>query len=120
MVGEVNPFARLNFANVKTMKDFDERMDRIFEIIAPLRNAAAFSLFLRRGRKLFAQPVEMIVEINQIVNERLLERFVQKIVAILQQFGVKRIEQLLVHTFGVANQRQLLVDLAGELLQSAR
>ena len=44
------------------------------------------------------------------MDERFLQRFVQEIVAILEQLGVERIEQLLVDAFGLADSGQLFVD----------
>src|SRR5436309_2015943 len=54
----------------------------------------------------------MVIEINQIMDERFLQGFVKKIVPVFEQLSVQRIEQLLVHTFGIADRPQLFVDLA--------
>src|SRR5437899_11497180 len=89
MKGAIDPFPWLDFLDIKAMQDFDERMNGVFQIIPPLSDAAAFSFFLGRSGVLFAESVEMVVKINQVVDERLLERFVQKIVGILEQFGMK-------------------------------
>src|SRR6267378_440187 len=110
MTCAIDAFPRLNLLYVESVQDFDQRMNGVFQIITPLRNAAALPLLLRDGGELFAQSVEMVEEIDQIMDERFLERFVQKIVAILEQFGMKRVKQLLIHTFRVANRSQLFVD----------
>src|SRR5207237_10430754 len=85
----IDEFPWTEFLDTKAMQDFDERMNGVFQFMPPLSDAAAFSFFLGGSGELFAQSVEMVVEINQVVDERLLERFVQKIVAILEQFGMK-------------------------------
>lgn len=87
--GTVDAFPRLNLANIKPVKDFNQRMNRVLEIVSPLGDPTALALFLGRTRKLFVQSVEMVVKVNQVVNERFLERFVQEIVAIFQQLPVQ-------------------------------
>ena len=81
---------------------------------------AALPLLLRNVCELIAKPIQVIVKINQVVDEWFLERFVQKIVAILQQFGVQRIEELLIHTLRIANRSQLFVDSAELLGECSR
>src|SRR5207244_1169774 len=85
---------RFNLLHVEAMQDLNQRMNGIFQIVAPLRDATAFPLLLRDSRELFAESVQVIVKIDQVVNERLLERFVEKVIAILQHFGMQRIEHL--------------------------
>jgi hypothetical protein len=89
VISAIHPLSRLDFFNVEAMKNFHERMDRVFQVIAPLGHATPFSLFLRGGRQLIAEPVQVVVEIDQIVDERFLERFMQKIVPVLEELGME-------------------------------
>src|ERR1700720_1834259 len=84
MIRAVHPFRGLNLSDLEAVQDFDERMDGVLEIVAPLRNVSALSLLLRGAPQLLTQAVQVVVKIKRIVDERLLERFVQKIIAILQ------------------------------------
>ena len=52
-----------------------------------------------------------VVEQNeQIANERLLERIAHEIIAVADQFLMKRIEQFLVNGFALPDRRELLLD----------
>src|SRR5215468_11238635 len=103
VVGQIDSFARFDLIDLEAMKNLDQRVDRVLQIVPPLRNATARTLFISGHRNLFAKSVQMIVEINEIVNEWLLQRFVQEIVAIFEQLGMKRVEQFLAHVFAAAD-----------------
>ena len=56
-------------------------MNGVLEVIAPLRDIPTLVL-LRSGSQLVGESREIVEKHDQIVNERLLQRFTQKIVAI--------------------------------------
>src|ERR671934_1555912 len=58
----INPLLGLDFLHFESVQNLDERMDRIFQIIAPLDEVAAFAFLLRRTGELFAQTVQVIEE----------------------------------------------------------
>src|ERR1700726_3668574 len=104
----VHALLRFDFFDVETMENFHERMNGVLQVITPLRDT--ITLALRRGSQLLGEPAEVVKKKNEIVNERLLERFVQEIVPIFQELLVQRIVQALIHPFAGANGRELFVN----------
>ena len=110
MKGVVGMLLGLNFFDLEPMKNLHERMNGIFQIVAPLGKVFAFSLLVRGGAQLFGQAIKMIEEKHEVVNERFLERFVQKIVPIFEELVMQRVKEPLIHAFAVSNRSQLFVN----------
>ena len=104
----VHALLRFDFFDIEPMENFHERMNGVLQVITPLRDT--ITLALHRGSQLLGEPAEVVKKKNEIVNERLLERFVQKIVAIFQELLVQRIVQALIHPFAGTNGRQVFVN----------
>src|SRR5262245_12855096 len=94
------------------MKDFDQRVNGVFQILTPLSYLTRLLLFLRAGPKLTGQTGQIIEQMNQIVNERFLKRFMHKIIAIFQEFIVQGVEQPLIHTLTIPDGSKLVFDVS--------
>src|SRR3984893_5993991 len=89
MNSQIDVFLRLNFPDFEAVENFDERMDRILQIITPLGDVFACPLLFRSGAQLLAEAAEIVIQHHEIVNEWFLERFVDEIVTIFSQLSVK-------------------------------
>ena len=78
-------------------------MNGVLEVIAPLRDISTLVLLLRSGSQLVGQSREIVEKHDQIVNERLLQRFTQKIVAIRSKLFMEGIEDTLIDALAAAN-----------------
>src|SRR4029077_20599539 len=85
----VHTLQRFDFFDVETMENLHERMNGVLQVITPLSDS--ITLALHRGSQLLGEPAKVVKKKNEIVNERLLERFVQEIIAIFQKLLVQRI-----------------------------
>src|SRR5947209_7750678 len=92
MNGAVDILSRLNLFHLESVQDLHERMNRIFQIISPLRSVTSLLLLFRARSQLLSQAAQVIKKMDEIMDERFLQRFVQKIVTVFQKLVVKRIK----------------------------
>ena len=71
-------------------------MDCVLQIATPLRQSISFLALRGRTLQLVGKGAQIIKQNNQIAHERLVERFVEKIIAVFQQLIVEGIEQSLI------------------------